>query len=109
MTKDEIKEALQGRLHCIRTQNAKSDLCGDAAAHGPDAGYMASGRGSVCRLMGDVARGATCCGCDYTCGRWVDRLLECRDDGELREVLGKACAGWTPAATTNRIPGEAEP
>lgn len=110
MTKDELEEALQGRLRCVCTQSAKSNLCGDRAAGGRSAGYMAPRKGGICRLMCDVARGTRCTTCAYACGRWVERLLECRDDGEIREVLGKACAGWTPPATTNRIPGEeAEP
>lgn len=106
MTKDELREALRGRLRCIYA----SANCGNKAnAGGSAAGYMASREGGACRIAGEVARGTECHGCGLDCGRWVGKLLGCRDDGEVREVLGKACVGWTPPPATNRIPGEAEP
>ena len=108
MTKDEIKETLRGRLRCIYS-TANNGCSNVANAGGRAAGYMALGRGSACRLMGEVARGAMCSSCGYACRRWVNELSECRDDGEIREVLKKACVGWTPTPSTNRIPGEAEP
>ena len=112
MTKDKIGEALRGRLRCMYASDRGTSHCdcGNVAnADGHIAGYMASGRGSICRLMSDVSRGTTCSSCDYRCGEWYGKLLACQDDGEVREVLGKACKGWTPTLQTNRIPGEAEP
>lgn len=109
MEKEKITEALRGRLRCVHA-SVRGDyyICGDRAASGHGAGYMASHRG-LCRLMSDVARGTSCTSCDYACGGWYRQLLLCKDDGEVREVLKKACVGWTPPAATNRIPGEAEP
>lgn len=113
MTSDDMKEALRGRLRCIHASAGGTayDYCDSAAnVRGPDAGYMASGRNGVCRLMSEVARGSTCSSCDYACNRWYRKLRECQDDGEVREVLREACRDWTPPPeATNRIPGEAEP
>jgi len=116
MTKDEVGEALQGKLRCIyayRDSATPGERCGNGAADtwGRDAACMTRGKGRVCHIMDDVLRGTACSdsSCRFACGEWYRKLLECRDDGEARKVLGKACTGWTPPATTNRIPGEAEP
>lgn len=119
MTKDEVWEALRGKLHCIYAYSDNTSerigfvCCGNEAAtpRPGDGPYMARGKGKVCHLMDDVRRGTACSdsSCRFACGEWYRKLLECWDDGEARKVLGRACTGWTPPAATNRIPGEAEP